>query len=468
MSEPRPLLLSAFTMNTVSHLLHGLWTHPESRHRDYADLGTWVELARLLDDADFDALFLADVSGVHETYGGNHAQAVTEGVQIPANDPSTLLPALAAVTRRLGLVFTQSILQEPPFNFARRVSTLDHLSRGRVGWNIVTSHLPNAARNLGFDDLPDHDERYVRAEEYTEVAYRLWEESWADDAVLRDVASGRYADPSKVRKIHHVGRYYRVEGPHLCEPSPQRSPVLFQAGSSAAGREFAARHAEGVFIDAVTPLGAREQITDIRARAARHGRPADDLLFFVGLSFVVGGTEAEAAAKDAEIRGRLSETAFATQLSSAVDSDIDAIGLDTPVGRIKTNTQQGWLRSVRESAPDRDWTLGEVLASRMGRRVVGTPEQIVGRLAEWRSAGVDGLNIIAATTPGTYRDFIDAVLPELRARGLARTEPAPDGLTLRERLFPGRPARLTSTHPAGRLRLGSSCTAPSLDSPRLR
>ncbi|MBB5783242.1 LLM class flavin-dependent oxidoreductase [Nonomuraea jabiensis] len=450
---PDHLLFNAFTMSTVSHLLHGLWTHPDSRHRDYADLGAWLELAALLDDADFDALFLADVAGVHETYGGSPAQAVLEGVQVPANDPSMLLSALAASTRRLGLVFTQSILQEPPFNFARRVSTLDHLSRGRVGWNIVTSHLSNAARNLGLDDLPDHDERYARAEEYTEVVYRLWEESWADDAVLADPSTGRYADPAKVRKINHAGTYYRVEGPHLCEPSPQRSPVLFQAGSSKAGREFAARHAEGVFIDAVTPLGAHEQIADIRARAGRHGRNPDDLLFFAGLSFVVGGTEAEAAGKDAEIRAHLSETAFAAQFSSAVGSDVTELGLDTPIRLIRTNTQQGWLTSLRESAPDQEWTLGTALTARMGRRVVGTPERIADQLAEWRAAGVDGVNVIAATTPGTYRDFIDGVLPELRRRGLARTEPTEEGLTLRERLFPGRPARLTANHPAGRRRL---------------
>ena len=244
----RRIHLNAFSMNCVSHIQHGLWVRDDTRQREYNRPEPWIELAQLLERGGFDALFLADVIGTYDLYGGGPEAAIADAVQIPANDPAPLIPAMAMATEHLGFAFTSSVLQVPPFTFARHASTLDHLTGGRVAWNIVTSYLPNAGENLGLGGLPPHDERYARAEEYLEVTYKLWEGSWEEDAVLRDTARGVYADPAKIHAIDHAGDYYEVKGPHLAEPSPQRTPLLFQAGSSERGREFAATHAECVFM----------------------------------------------------------------------------------------------------------------------------------------------------------------------------------------------------------------------------
>ncbi|MCY4406388.1 MAG: NtaA/DmoA family FMN-dependent monooxygenase, partial [Rhodospirillaceae bacterium] len=284
--------LNAFSMNCVSHIQHGLWVRDDTRQREFNRIEPWIELARLLERGGFDALFLADVIGTYDLYRGGPETAIQEAVQIPANDPMPLIPAMAMATEHLGFAFTSSVLQVPPFTFARQISTLDHITRGRIAWNIVTSYLPNAGTNLGFSGLPPHDERYARAEEYLEVAYKLWEGSWEEDAVLCDTARGRYADPARIHPIDHAGAYYEVEGPHLSEPSPQRTPLLFQAGSSERGREFAATHAECVFMFAsMRSLKASTGVVqDIRARATRRGRGPDDILFFQGVTPVVGGT----------------------------------------------------------------------------------------------------------------------------------------------------------------------------------
>lgn len=217
----RPLILNAFSMNTVSHIQQGLWVRDDTRQREYHHLAPWLELAELLERGGFDTLFLADVVGLYDTYGGGPDTALREALQVPVNDPALLIPAMATVTEHLGFAFTSSVLQTPPFTFAQ-VSTLDHLTGGRVAWNIVTSPLTSAARNLGFADLPPHDARYDRADEYLEVVCKLWEGSWEDDAVVVDRDARVYADPSKVHPIdHHHGRFYDVAGPHLCEPSPQ-------------------------------------------------------------------------------------------------------------------------------------------------------------------------------------------------------------------------------------------------------
>ena len=264
--EPKRLLFNAFSMNCVSHLNHGLWGRPDTRQTEYLSLDPWLELARILEAGCFDALFLADVVGVYDNYRGGPETSLREAMQVPVNDPSLLIPAMATVTEHLGFAFTGSILAEHPYNFARRASTLDHLTKGRVAWNIVTSYLPGAARNLGYPDLPEHDDRYERGDDYLEVLYKLWEASWEDDAVIKDAAAGVYTDPTKVHLINHEGPYYRVPGPHLCEPSPQRTPLLFQAGTSDRGREFAARHAECVFVTG-RPASSARVIADVRARA---------------------------------------------------------------------------------------------------------------------------------------------------------------------------------------------------------
>jgi FMN-dependent oxidoreductase (nitrilotriacetate monooxygenase family) len=265
------LLFNAFVMNTGSHIQHGLWRHPEARQADFNDIEVWIELAKTLEAGLFDAAFFADVVGLYGPVGGDYSVNVREGLQIPSNDPSVLLSALAVHTEHLGLAFTSSVLQAHPFEFARRTSTLDHISKGRIAWNIVTSTQENAARNFGFDRLTEHDERYEWADEYLEVVYKLWEGSWDDDALLKDRQRGVFSDHSRIHKIHHVGKRYRVEGPHLPSPSPQRTPLLFQAGSSPAGRAFAARNAEAQFISTPNPEAARELISETRDLAEKGG-----------------------------------------------------------------------------------------------------------------------------------------------------------------------------------------------------
>ncbi len=448
-SAARPLHFSAFVMNTASHIIHGLWRQPGAEQIRFNDLHVWVDLARRLEAGGFDAIFFADVVGLYGDYDGGWAHHARLGLQIPSNDPLVLLSALASHTNEIGLAFTAGPIQEPPFNFARRVSTLDHLSGGRIGWNIVTSTLANAWRNFGHDGLVEHDERYRWAEEYVDVLYKLWEGSWEDDALLADRESGIYADPAKIHKIHHVSERYRVEGPHLVAPSPQRTPLLFQAGSSAAGRDFAARHAEAQFIVAPDPDNARTLIEATRSLVERHGRERDELKFFQGLSFVIGSTEAEARAREAELEEQIDIHGMIAHFGGSLGVDLGRYEPDTPIDVIHTEGGQSGLAWLRQSTPGRVPTLADLTRLRArGTRITGTPEQIADRLGVWCDAGVDGINVINQTIPGSYDAFIEQVLPVLRERGLARSEYEPG--TLRRKLF-GRD-RLSERHPGARYR----------------
>ena len=445
------LRLNAFSMNCVSHIQHGLWRRADSRQLEFNQLEPWIDLARLLEKGGFDSLFLADVIGMYDIYRGGAETAIREAMQVPANDPAPLIPAMANATEHLGFALTSSVLQAHPFTFARQMSTLDHLTEGRIAWNVVTSYLPNAGTNLGFGGLPPHDERYRRAEEYLEVTYKLWEGSWEEDAVLRDTARGIYADPAKIHPIDHVGEFYEVAGPHLCEPSPQRTPLLFQAGSSNRGRDFAAKHAECVFMFASLRnlRSATSMIEDVRARAVRQGRRPEDILFFQGVTPVVGGTEAEANAKEAEYLELSSTEGGLAHMSGSVGVDLGAIDLDAPLASLESDAMQGVIKGLIDSAPDKSWTFRDLVRSRAsGHFLTGTPEQIAERLEAWHEAGVDGFIIVYAVTPGTFADFIDGVVPVLRRRGLVQSAYAPG--TLREKLF-GQ-AQLPDCHPAAAYR----------------
>ena len=451
MTMPRRMLINAFTMNCVSHIQHGLWVRGDTRQLEYTQLDPWVELAQILEKGCFDAMFLADVVGVYDTYHGGPETSIMEGMQIPVNDPALLIPTMAHATEHLGFAFTSSVLQTHPFTFARQVSTIDHLSHGRVAWNIVTTYLPNAGANLGLGGLPSHDERYDQADEYLDVTYKLWEGSWEDDAVLRDTERGIYADPAKIHPINHVGKHYDVAGPHLSEPSPQRTPLLFQAGSSTRGRRFAAKHAECVFIVASRQSlrGAASVIRDIRTQATSMGRYPDDIRFFQGLSPVVGGTEEEAKAKEAEYLEQFSTEGALAHMSGGIGVDLAAIDLDRPLETIDSQAMRGSVKGLIESAPDKTQTFRDLIRSRMaGQFLTGAPEQIADALQEWQEAGVDGFNLVYSTTPGTFVDFIDAVVPILQARGLMQREYAPG--PLRQKIF-GDP-KLPDRHPAARYR----------------
>jgi len=289
----KEISFNAFAMNCVGHMAPGLWRHPRDQSERYIDLDYWTKLARLLEHGKFDGLFLADVLGPYDVYHGRPDAAIHNGIQIPVNDPMMLVSAMAGVTEHLGFGVTCALTYEHPYPFARRASTLDHLTKGRFGWNIVSGYLNSAAKNFGFDEQTQHDDRYDLADEYMDVCYKLWEQSWEPGAVPRDRKKGIFADPTKVHGINHSGKYFKVPGFNLSEPSPQRTPVLYQAGASKRGKDFAAKHAECVFVSAPTAAIVKGYVRDLRKRATELGR--EQILIFAMFTVVVAPTDAEAA-----------------------------------------------------------------------------------------------------------------------------------------------------------------------------
>lgn len=443
------LLLNAFLMNTPSHITGGTWRHPDAQQHRYNELPFWIDVAKRLEEAKFDALFFADVVGLYGDDSGGWASHVRRGMQVPANDPLVLVSALAASTSDIGLAITSSVAQNHPFNFARQLSTLDHLSGGRVGWNIVTSRLDNTHRNFGAPGLVPHAERYEWAAEYVDVVFKLWEGSWDEGAVLADKESYVFADPDKVHKIYHESPRYRVDGPHLVSPSPQRTPVLFQAGSSTEGRGFGAENGEAIFVMLSSPAEAAEFTADVRARAVAAGRDADDIRFVQGATVIVGATEEDAQRRAAEVGEYLDPRARLAHIGGMLGIDLGGLPLDTPLGDFDSEGARSFLENLQRRYPDRRPTLREILDQRASGWIVGTPEQVADELERWQDAGIDGFNFINALLPGTYDDLIDGLIPELRRRGLAQSEYAPG--TLREKLF-GRGAHLDERHPASRYR----------------
>ena len=237
----RQIRLNAFDMACVGHIQQGMWQHPRDQSTQYGTLAYWTGLAGLLERGLFDGLFLADVLGVYDVYGGMPDAALREAVQVPLIDPVMLVPAMAAVTQHLGFGVTVNLAYEQPFTFARKMSTLDQLTQGRIGWNIVTGYLDSAARAMGFGTQMAHDDRYALADEFMAAVYALWEHSWDDGAMLAE--PGRFTDPAHVRRVQHHGAQYNIDAMHLVAPTPQRTPVLYQAGSSERGRQFAGHHA---------------------------------------------------------------------------------------------------------------------------------------------------------------------------------------------------------------------------------
>lgn len=459
MPEPKKLVLNLFEMNTVSHISHGLWPLPGNNRHRFNEIGYWTELAQVLEDGGFDGVFLADVVGAYDTFRGGPGTALREGLQIPSNDPLLVIPLMAAVTQRLGFGVTFSTSYEPPFAFARRMSTLDHLTRGRVGWNVVTSYLPNAARNFGLADQIPHDRRYEIADEFMDVVYKLWEGSWDDDAVVVDRENRVYTDPTKVRYVDHVGESFRVAGPHLSQPSPQRTPVLYQATGSPAGIEFAGRHAELVFTGGRTAEDFRRNVAAVRAAAVRHGRAPDDLRFVVQAGVVVGRTEEEAADRWRSYQQHTSLDGILAHASLPVDLTAYPRELTVADALARAGVPASDVPSLPLTA-----TVGEALDRIRGGRegrffVAGTPSVVADEIERWLDEdGVDGINLRQYHSFDTARDFAELVVPELRRRGRLR-EPGEPGTTLRERLI-GRGPRLPDTHVAARYRGGANLDVP--------
>ncbi|BBY15176.1 LLM class flavin-dependent oxidoreductase [Mycolicibacterium litorale] len=446
----KPLYFSAFVMNTASHVLHGLWRDPSAHNHEFNSLRHWTSLATTVEKAGYDLLFFADVFGLRAPWNGNWRKAVEGGIQVPVNDPSVLASALATVTETLGIVFTSSIVQDHPFNFARRMSSLDHYTEGRLGWNIVTSFNENMFRSFGHDGTLGHDERYEWAYEYLDVVFKLWEGSWDESALVQDKARGVHSDPAKIHRINHVGKRYRVEGPHFTSPSPQRTPVLFQAGASPAGQLFSARNAEGVYISSPNPAAAHALTSETRALAVENGRDPADITFAQGLSFVIGDTHREAVRRNDEIKRYLDLEGVALHALGDAGVDAGRFPLETPLSELGEFTGvQGFARWAAEASGNAEPTIRDLAWVLEGaNRVVGTAEEIADLLEEWREAGVDGINVYHATVPGTFTEVADRLFPTLRERGLIATDKSG---TLRHKLL-GRGDRLPDNHPAAAYR----------------
>jgi FMN-dependent oxidoreductase (nitrilotriacetate monooxygenase family) len=453
----KQIRLNAFDMNCVAHQSPGLWTHPRDRALDYSKLDYWIELARLLEHGKFDALFLADVLGIYDVYRGSPDAAIAEAVQVPVNDPLLLVPAMAHVTRDLGFGVTCAVSYEHPYMLARRFSTLDHLTGGRIGWNVVTGYLNSAAKGVGLVRQPEHDTRYDIAEEYMQIVYKLWEGSWEDGAVLRDRAGRRFARPQQVHRIHHDGPYFRLEAVHLCEPSPQRTPLIYQAGASARGREFAATHAECVFVNGPSQRVVAPIVADLRRRAAAAGRNPAEILIFTMMTVITAATSAAARAKLEEYRSYASEEGALVLMSGWTGVDFAQLGRDEPIRHSRQQAQTSALDAFTIADPERVWTVREIARhTAIGGRgpvIVGAPDEVAEALIAWvDETDVDGFNLAYAVTPESFADFIDLVVPELQRRGRYKQDYAPG--TLREKLYgPGR-ARLGADHPAARFRVG--------------
>jgi FMN-dependent oxidoreductase (nitrilotriacetate monooxygenase family) len=447
--------LNGFTQCSPCPQSKGQWKNPYDRSvPGYRGIEYWVDFARVLERGRFDALFFADVHGTYDVYENSRQAAVRHGVQIPCHDPTVLIPALAREAPHLGFASTYSTTYHAPYHTAKLFSTLDHLTVGRVGWNVVTSYLRDAETN-GLGAMLPHDERYDRADEYLEVVYKLWEGSWEEDAVIYDRERDILTDPAKVHEIRHEGKYYQVRGPHMCEPSPQRTPVIYQAGSSSRGLDFAARHGEALFVVFPTTAVCRRYTDELRERVERFGRARSHVKILAGVAPIVGATEEEARRKHEWVRGFASPQGALALFGGWTGIDLSTYGADQKIEHVESQQMQFLAQYFSSVDPTREWTLREISAWLSIASVcpvfVGDYRHVADELERWvEEGGVDGFNILPVYSPGSLVDFVDLVVPELQRRGVFRKEY--EGSTLREYYFGPGSRRIAADHPAAAFR----------------
>ena len=444
------MIFTLLVMDSVGHNFQGGWRHPEARNREFKSFDLWVDLAKKAERAKIDAFFFTDVLGIQGEFNRSRDIVFEQAVNVPIGDCAMLLPALARETSDIGFLYTSSVIAKHPFMFAREVSTLDQLSGGRVGWNIVTSANERAFRNFGLPASLSHEERYKWAKEYVDVIYKLWEGSWDVDAVIDDASRGVYTDPSKIHDIHHKGEHYSIEGFNLMEPSPQRTPVLAQAGGSPAGLDFASNHAELMFVSAFTPETIAQQIDAVRAKAREHGRRDGDILFLQGLMFVVGSTDEEAFRKWQDLEQYRSQEGQVAYFAGLSGTDLGRYDPQTALEDLLDEIPgiQGAFRAVINAwPPGSKPTVHDFLTTlSVPQMVVGSPETIATRLAEYQAAGVDGVQIMNILMPQSYDEFFEHVVPVLQDKGLMQKEYRPG--TLRQKLFDAETPDISQRHPA--------------------
>ncbi|MGP0012094.1 LLM class flavin-dependent oxidoreductase [Pseudomonas sp.] len=434
---PRQLKLGAFLMATGHHV--AAWRHPDVPANAGLDFAHYKHLARVAEAAKFDALFVAD------SVAAPSAEIASRMARSEHFEPLTLLSALSAVTDHIGLIATATTSYNEPYHVARKFASLDHLSGGRAGWNLVTSDNAAEALNFGRAEHIGHAERYSRAREFHQVVTGLWD-SWEDDAFTRDKSSGQYYDPARLHVLNHSGEHFKVKGPLNVARSPQGQPVIVQAGSSELGRELAAQTAEVVFTAQTSLSKAQAFYADLKGRLAKFGRSTDSLKIMPGAFVVVGQSEAEAREKYESFQQWVEPEVGVALLGRMLGNfDLSGYPLDGPLPELPLTDsgQQSRQQLLTELAGAENLTLAQLGRRIAGGRghysVIGTPTQIADELQAWFEQGAaDGFNVLVPHLPGGLEDFAASVVPELQRRGLFRTEYP--GTTLREHLGLARPA----------------------------
>ncbi|MGF6545595.1 LLM class flavin-dependent oxidoreductase [Paraburkholderia sp. BR13444] len=411
------------------------WRLDEAEPRAFVDVDHYVRVARIAEAGKLDAVFLADNAAIVDQIDFR---------PITALEPTVLLASIAAATTHIGVIGTASTSYNEPYNIARRFATLDHVSNGRAGWNVVTTADLPSARNFGRDAVPNHAQRYERAAEFTEVVKALWD-SWEDDAFVGDKAGGRFVDVAKVHAIAHRGRYFDVQGPLNLPRSPQGHPVVVQAGASADGRELAARQAEAVFSASQSFEESAAYRRDLNERAAAYGRPPVKVL--AGLTTIIGATHSEALRRRDELVEQIPWRYSLNRLAGTLGIDVERLTLDAPLPDDLAlpgggNGNHTFFHATLAEARRHGHTVRELIRALAGgtghRVIVGTPEQIADDIERWFDGGAaDGFNLMPDALPGGLRDFVDGVVPILQQRGIFRSEY--EGTTLREHLGLDRP-----------------------------
>jgi FMN-dependent oxidoreductase (nitrilotriacetate monooxygenase family) len=441
MSETRRLHLNAFLHDIGHH--EAAWRLPESNPFDTVNIEHYIKLARIAESGTFDSIFFADSPSLQ-----NDPRYRPIGLL----EPTTLLAALAVSTERIGLIATASTSYGEPYELARKFASVDHISRGRAGWNVVTTASRDAALNFGLDDRGLHADRYERAEEFVEVAKKLWD-SWEDDAPIGDKTHGIFADGERIHSIDHAGKYYRVAGPLNAPRSPQGYPMLVQAGQSESGRSFAARHAEAVFTTQRSLAEGQAFYADMKRRAVEAGRSPEQIVILPGIVPILGSTEAEVREREQAFDEQIIPEYGLFQISKYFDVDLTAADLDAPLPEVPDEERIEGFKSrstlVSKLARGENLTVRQLLAKlgwgRGHRSFAGTPEQLADTIEQWfREGAADGFNIMPPALPGDLQTFVDHVIPELRRRGIFRREY--EGATLREHYGLERPRSQYAEH----------------------
>jgi FMN-dependent oxidoreductase (nitrilotriacetate monooxygenase family) len=438
MSARKQLRLGAFLMSSGHHL--AAWRYPDANADGGLSFDHFKQIAQTAERGKFDMIFFADGVAVRDR--GN-IDALSRAGHVAHFEPLTLLSALSVVTERIGLAATVSTTYNEPYHLARKFASLDYLSGGRAGWNLVTSATNAEAKNFNLEKHPDHSPRYQRAREFVEVVTKLWD-SWEDDAFERDKESGIYFDPDKLHVPNHKGEFFSVQGPLNVARPPQGYPVIIQAGSSEDGKNLAAQTAEVIFTAQQTLEDAQAFYADVKGRLAQYGRSPDQLKIMPGIFPVIGRTEQEAQEKFELLQSLIHPSVGLGLLTGLVGGvDLSNYPIDEPLPNLpETELAQSRLKLVKDLAQREQLTIRQlylaIAGARGHRQIVGTPEYIADQLEEWFvNEGADGFNIMPPYLPGGLDEFVDLVIPELQRRGLFRTEY--EGQTLRENLGLPRP-----------------------------